>query len=434
MKLPEHINTLMPASLESERGMLCSFGIDPQTVGAMMEERGIGPDHFTTPLHSTLCERLQARWREGRPVTMRLAMKDMEDGKEGELYTSEILTHISTASYAEEYADALVDKFHLRKIIVATSALHEEAWAPLAESEPLLKSIADLAAISAPPAPAKNFKQLLTEKLDRMHRGEPRLDIIPTGIARLDEDSPLRLGDMPLISGERKAGKSIFAISIVSNVILRGETAAIFSLEDTSAKVIDRVFAGVSRVPIIQHCLTGTSEYASGRMTTAFQLLMSKQLHIRDDVHDIGPMCAVIRQLKSRDPKFILAAVDYAQLVRARTVKGANREQEVAAVSRALRLLAMELHIAILVLCQLNKDGDTRESKALEQDATAMWKIVKLPEKISKNGTTGEDEDDNANKRMLAIPFQRNGESNIAFPVSFFGHIARVENCSDERQ
>lgn len=420
MKLPEHINTLMPASIESERGILCSFGIDPQRVGAMLAERNIGPDHFTTPLHAALCERLQARWREGRPISMRLAMKDMEDGKEGEIYASEILTHISTASYAEEYADALVDKYHLRQIIIATAEIHENAWAHGAESLPLIESISSLSALATPKAQPKAFKQMLDEKRLRIEHDTPDADILLTGISKLDRESPLRLGDMPLISGERKAGKSIFAISIAGNVIMDGWTVLFFSLEDRSEKVVDRIFAGQSRVPIVAHHYARMNEGESQRAVNAFHSLADKRLLIRDDVQDLAPMCAIARQMKAKHAELKLIVVDYAQLVRAKVSKGANREQEVAMVSRTLRLLGMELRVAIIVLCQLNQDGATRESKALEQDTTAMWKLMDTDPKEQ-------------NKRLIVIPFQRNGESNIAFPVTFFGHIARVENCADER-
>lgn len=417
--ISQHINELMPASLESERGLLCSFGINPMIIGALFAERGIGPEHFTNPRHAALCERLQARWRDGRPITMRLLIKDSEDGHEGEIYASEILTHISTAAYADEYADAVQDKFHLREIILRTAEIYEGAWVPDASPVPLIESISELSALAAPKAAVKTFRQMLNEKRQRIENGVPDHDLIPTGIARLDRESPLRLGDMPLITGERKAGKSMFAISVAGNVIAAGAGVLFFSLEDRSEKVVDRLFAGESRVPIISHHAGRMNPFEIGRAVKAFEDLADRHMFIRDDVQDLAPICAIARQMKAKHPDLKLIVVDYAQLVRAKVAKGANREQEVATVSRTLRLLGMELRVAIIVLCQLNTEGATRESKALEQDTTAMWKLIECDPKVQ-------------NKRMVVIPFQRNGESNIAFPVTFFGHIARVENCSDQ--
>jgi len=109
--------------------------------------------------------------------------------------------------------------------------------------------------------------------------------------------------------------------------------------------------------------------------------------------------------------------VDHAQLVRASGIE--TRREEVEKVSRELRLLAMELHVPLLLLCQLNKEGETRETKALEMDATAMWRIDR-----TSNVENGE--------RRLVIPWQRNGESGIAANVAFNGSLARVENLSRE--
>lgn len=80
----------------------------------------------------------------------------------------------------------------------------------------------------------------------------------------------------------------------------------------------------------------------------------------------------------------------------------------------------MELELPLILLSQLNADGFTRESRALEQDATAMWKVGVDP--------------DEPNKRWIEIPWQRNGESNIRFPVTFLGYCARVENYVEHQE
>lgn len=416
--IPERINQLLPASLDSERGLLCSLCLDPQNVGALMAERRIGLEHFTNPLHAKMCEKMMARWSEGRPIVMRMVMRDMEDGLGGEMIASEILTHISTAAFVDEYTEAVIEKHHLREIITKTAEINVGAWQLDATPAPLIESISQLSALATPRTATKSFKELLKEKMHRIEFGEPDANILVTGITKLDRESPLKLGDMPLISGERKAGKSMLAISIAGNVIMDNWTVLYFSLEDRTETVIDRLFAGASRVPISGHH-KGMNEGEFQRAERAFADLSDKHMLIRDDVQDLAPMCAITRQMKAKHPDLKLVVVDYAQLVRAKVSKGANREQEVATVSRTLRLLGMELKVAIIVLCQLNQDGATRESKALEQDTTAMWKLTKT-------------DPDEQNKRLIVIPFQRNGESNVCFPVTFFGHIARVENCGDE--
>jgi replicative DNA helicase len=138
---------------------------------------------------------------------------------------------------------------------------------------------------------------------------------------------------------------------------------------------------------------------------------------LRSDVYDLASIVAVSRMTKTRYPDLAAIFVDYAQLVRGERRKGDSREQEVAGVSRTLRLLGIELNAAVILLSQLNADGATRESTSLEKDTTAIWKLL-----------AREDE----NERLFFIPRQRDGESNVGRPIAFFGAEARVENLADD--
>ena len=208
-------------------------------------------------------------------------------------------------------------------------------------------------------------------------------------------------------------GKSILALSIAANITRNGVPVLYFSLEDRLPKVVDRLFAGVSRVPIVKH----TSQRINCQVAVeTAEKLLGLPFEIRDDVYDLHKIIAVARRERAKHNTGLIV-VDYAQLVRATGAE--TRREEVEKVSRELRLLAMELHVPLLLLCQLNKDGEARESKALEMDATAMWRVDKTSE--VENG-----------ERRLAIPWQRNGESGIAATVAFLGSLARVENLSRE--
>ena len=76
--------------------------------------------------------------------------------------------------------------------------------------------------------------------------------------------------------------------------------------------------------------------------------------------------------------------IDYIQLVKSKN-KFNSREQEVAEISRTLKLLSLELKIPIIGLCQLNRNAarteptlaDLRESGAIEQDADNVIFIYK---------------------------------------------------------
>lgn len=307
------------------------------------------------------------------------------------------------------YIEILQDRYAKRKVL-------ETCGDALKSSEPegeTLKhdTIERLTAIPDPSShrPRKTFAQLVDEKCHRLASGEKGEDFIPTGLLDLDRDSPLRQADMPLIAGERKAGKSVLALSILLNVARRGEPVIYFSLEDPEHKVMDRLFAQVSRIPL--NCPVTNQE----SLRRANEALSALPLTIRTD-QDLTVICGLIRDEHARRP-LRLAVIDYGQLVRTKTSRD-RRELEVSEVSRTFRLLAMELNLAIILLSQLNKDGETRESRALEQDCTAMWMLKTIK--------------DQPTKRKLEIPFQRNGESGVSFEVAFLGNIARVESLGTD--
>jgi len=417
----------LPQNIEAERCLLSCWMASPRDIGSRMIECGITPDYFLGGATNAIATALSAAWATGDgcdPSSLIVSLRSCGrlDEAGGAATVLEIAGEAPIPSAFDRFAGPVIETHQLRQIFATCSQAAADAANGGNAAPGLLNGLGEAVARiggASHKGTTKTLKQLLQEKLERMENSEPDTDRISTGIDKLDQESPLRLGDMPLISGERKAGKSIFALNIARTVAMEGLPVLYFSLEDRSPKVIDRLFAAQSEIPMIRHHSKTMVENEFERTVKAITALSTKQLFIRDDVFDLAAIVAVSRQMKAKLPALAMIVADYAQLIRCSLGKGANREQEVATVSRTLRLLSMELNVALLLLCQLNKEGDTRESKALEQDATAMWKI---------SHTEGEEQ----GKRLLVIPWQRNGESGIAFPISFRGHIARIDNLSHE--
>lgn len=375
-------------------------------------------DHFDTPANKTIHAEMAEQWGDGMKFdliafTQRLRGKGLLDSIGGAAYVTQTFTATCYSPHAfGYYAEILIEQSAKRALV---ETCRDVTRANLnGEDNPVGDTIIKLSEIQTTKARPRSFGDAVDDKWERMQNGEPDADIIKTGLAVIDNNSPLRLGDMPLIGGEKKSGKSILALTIAANVAHQGIGVLYFSLEDREPKIMDRLFAGESRIPMHSH--------HSGKMN-AEQIVKTAALHdklrklqfvIRDDVLDLTQIMAVARRHVAQNPKTLIV-IDYAQLVR---VKSESRREEVEKVSRDLRLLAMELAVPIILLCQLNKDGDTRESMALSMDATAMWRID-----IEEN-------DSGKLERHLRIPWQRNGESNLSFPIAFFGEIARFENIA----
>lgn len=379
-------------------------------------------EHFATPQNRVIYTELTGQWSEGVRCdlivfTQRLREKGVLEQVGGAAYLT--TTYASVCHSPEAfgyYVEILVEQSSKRALV---SACHEITEANLdGQENPVGETITRLSEIQTTTKIPRTFRDGLSDKLDRMENGLPDADIIKTGLERIDIQSPLRLGDMPLIGGEKKSGKSILALTIAANVAEQGISVLYFSLEDREPKIIDRLFAGISRVPMHSHHVGKMSEWQMSKTTAAYERLAGFKFVIRDDVLDLSGIMAVARRHVAQTPKTLII-IDYAQLVR---VKADSRREEVEKVSRDLRLLAMELVVPIILLCQLNKEGDTRESMALSMDATAMWRV------------DVEEQPDGALERFIRIPWQRNGESGLSFPIAFFGEIARFENAAAKLQ
>ena len=111
--------------------------------------------------------------------------------------------------------------------------------------------------------------------------------------------------------------------------------------------------------------------------------LSELNLTINTRVRTIQDIEVIAKRLKNKG-KLDLLIIDYIQLLKSQG-KFNLREQEVAEISRRLKLLSLEINIPIIALCQLNRNANTgeptladlRESGSLEQDADNIIFIYK---------------------------------------------------------
>ncbi len=404
--------------------MLASFLLAPEEVGALCDERRIEARHFYLGAHALLFQKMNALWRENQAVdfvTLCDALGAQLEAAGGAAYLQELCALLPSAAYVKDYLAVLEMHGQRREIIALanearSSALGTET-APMAVLSTIMQRAGEIAAPSVKVAPT--MKQLAMDKVRRMQAGEVNRNVLKTGLVKLDFHSPLYLGAMPLVSGERKAGKSIFSITLTANLCEQGHRGLYFSLEEPRNNVVDRLMANLAALPIARHHSEGLSEAELARLQRATERLAAMPLAIYDDVFDLPQLAAIVRQHKARYPDLAFCVVDYAQLIDVPLGRNATQEERVATASRTLRRLSMELKLAMIVLCQLNADGATRQSRALEQDATAMWKV-------------SSPEEDRPHERTLEIPWQRGGESMIDFPLTFHGELARFANFAEE--
>lgn len=209
---------------------------------------------------------------------------------------------------------------------------------------------------------------------------------VKTGISELDA---IRGGFKPsevIIVGARPSvGKTAFAGQIALNMARNGHKVGIISLEMSNAQLGMRIFSIISGVEfwkLDRHMINSTAEMdlVNSYMDSSLNLpiFMSEKTGVT--ISDIRAKAMKLIYKNSLDVLFI----DYLGLIEPEQHKNRNREQEISAMSRGLKLLAMETGIPIVVLAQLNRSvetrgagkkpmlSDLRDSGSIEQDADVV--------------------------------------------------------------
>ena len=209
--------------------------------------------------------------------------------------------------------------------------------------------------------------------------------LIKTGFYKLDDTlGGLEGGDITIIGARPSVGKSALVTQIIANVASRNARVGYFNLEMNESQVYERF---VSRMAKLSLTRVRRAKTFLGGEEEAFAKA-NEQLSNYDVVISTGSKSVRDIKTASRHMKFDLIVIDYLQLIKA-DKSFANRASEVGEVSKAIKGLAMELNVPIILLSQLSRGvesrdvkepqlSDLRESGDIEQDASNVIFIWNL--------------------------------------------------------
>ena len=212
---------------------------------------------------------------------------------------------------------------------------------------------------------------------------------VRTGIEALDAILlGLKGGDMVVLGARPAMGKTALIQQVTDYVGATQGPAGVFQLEMSEGGMAER--------SIVREAQVNATAVKTGRITVAEWrdvMAAGERLAGLPVYVDATPGLTVTqlrtraRALKAREPGLRLIVIDYLQLI-GTDGKAGNREQEVAKISRGLKLLAKELDVPVVVLAQLSRGcearedkrpmpSDLRESGAIEQDADVILFIYR---------------------------------------------------------
>ena len=435
----------LPNNLDAERSVLGAIILDNNALNPAVEH--LKPEDFFLDQHRRVFTQMIALGESQQAIDLVTLTEELHrrgdlDASGGAPYLAALADGMPRVSNVEHYARIVKEKAMLRNLIHATHNIQQRAFEGEDGADTILdnaeSSIFALAEdrVKAGLIPIKDIVRDNFERLERIFREGKSITGVATGYGELDKlTSGLQPSELLILAARPSQGKTALALNLAENISIRGgHPTAIFSLEMSKESLLQRLVASVAQIDAHKFRTGHLSKDDWRRMTDALGVIAAAPLWMDDagsiSVLEIG---AKARRLK-RDKGLSLLIVDYLQLITARGRFG-NRNEEVSSISRALKGLAKELQIPVLVLSQLTRAperddrgpqlSDLRESGAIEQDADVVMFIYRPH--FFKQGATPEEREETE----LKIAKQRNGPTESVKFV-FRSRLTRFEEAAPD--
>lgn len=437
-----------PHSDEAERGVIGSILVEADRVIDLAIEQQISAESFYNPRHQVLFEHMVALHDQNKAVDIitlseRLNSLQLLDKVGGLSSIQQIIDSTPTAAHAEYYIEIVREKYLLRTVIAKSRQAIDDCFKQEKDADFLLDEV-EQAFYDI----SHNRQQKFQPWNAVIKEGMRQIDIaiqerrqitgLPTGFVDIDKcTAGLQKGDMIIIAARPSMGKTSLAMNIVENVATGNNAlrvkvpAAVFSLEMSTDALVKRMLCSRAGISMRKLADGYVSREKHESLVKAADDLSTAQIFV-DDTPGLEPieLRARARRLKKKHD-IGLIVIDYLQIMNYSKFAREGRQREIAGISGALKAMAKELHVPVLVLSQLSRapetrDGrpklsDLRDSGSIEQDADVVG-LLRRPSRIVDD----ENRDDNT-LAILDIAKQRNGPTG-EIKLTFIDDITRFEN------
>lgn len=379
----------MPYSPEAEQAVLGAVILDSSCLSKIVGLLN-KPDYFYVANHRVIYGVMLEMFNLSKEIDFVTLLEELKKDKAfdettGKTYLMDLANNCPSISNVEVYARMIRDKFDVRKLILASREIIEDATANVAEPSVLIdaaeEKIYDI-------RQGKEYKglrkidQVIMETYSRLDmlnsETDDLLKPIPTGIGDLDRTiTGLNRSDLLLLAARPGMGKTAFALNIAKNVACGAKkTVAFFSLEMTNEQLCSRLLSTEALVSGTKLRTGKLSEEEWLRLIGAGDVLRNANIYLDDTPGiTVSEIKAKLRRLKQID----LVIIDYLQLM-ASGRRIDNRVQEISEITRSLKILAKEMNVPVITLSQLSRASekrenhkpqlaDLRDSGSIEQDA-----------------------------------------------------------------
>jgi replicative DNA helicase len=389
------VDRLPPQNLEAERSVLGGMELSRDALEDVLVDVKLKARDFYRPAHQMIFRAVCDMYTRGEPVDPVLLADELT--KRGQLakvggasYLHDLIQQVPTAAHAQHYAEIVKERAVRRRMTEAGIRITQLGYADGDLDDAVNAAGAEIFQLTDTHAVGDyalvgNFLEDDIDAIEETARQKGALTGLPTGFTDLDA---LLGGFQPeqfiVLAGRPSMGKSTLAMDFTRACAIQHRLpVGFFSLEMGRREINYRLLSAQAKVAL-HHIRTGQmTEDDWTRIGRHHDAVKNAPIHLDTSPNQtFTDIRAKARRMVQRHGVRMIV-IDYIQLMKAGTAgsrREENRQQEVADISRSLKLLAKELSLPVIGLSQLNRSpeqrtdkkpmlSDLRESGAIEQDA-----------------------------------------------------------------
>lgn len=382
----------LPNNLEAEQAVLGAMFLSKSALEKTVEI--LKESSFYSNKNGKIFSALKALDERKIPIdittlTEELKSKNLINEIGGVEYLTEVLDSVPNAANVDYYTKIIEDKATLRELIerateITTMGYNEENSVNETVEEAEKKILGIIKNKRSTEFKTIQDVMKTTERnLEVLSESKGEITGVPTGWMDIDKiTSGFHENELIIIAARPAMGKTAFALNLATHVATHtNKSVALFNLEMGAEQLAVRILASLGQIDQTKLRTGNLQNEDWKRVTEAISQLQNAKLYMDDTPGiTIGEIRAKCRRLANSENGLGIVIIDYLQLISTNGKYGANRQQEVSDISRALKTMAMELKVPVIALAQLSRAveqredkrpimSDLRESGSIEQDA-----------------------------------------------------------------
>ena len=341
--------------------------------------------------HKIIFENMSNLYKEGKKIDM-ITLAEKLGASLGEVggvtYLSQIFDSAVHCTNIKEYAEIIKEKSANRNLMRVINKAKADMEDEDKKSHEVVKWCEEnfLKIHETPSSKDGDINEALTSVIEDMEKRYLKggdISGVKTGYKSLDNAlGGFSSDELIILAARPSMGKTAMAINLALNVAHDSRAGvAFFNLEMTREQVLKRAISKWTRVPFSSIRSSKLSDEEWLDVMQAADDISRMNFSVYDKVFTLSGIKRECKKLKMQKGLDVVI-IDYLQLIDSEE-KFQNRVQDIAKISRVLKLMAKELQVTVVALSQLSRApearlnhrpmlSDLRESGSLEQDADVV--------------------------------------------------------------